>query len=302
MSELDIFEAIKLGDKDRLLQLLGQNSYKKNIALRRALKEDQFEIFYHLFEMNKIFQIDDPIELLFQAASFGSTKIFRYLLDKASTWHFHIDIKPFHDATLLIKAAAKGHCEICYLILEKGANIDLGDQNNKTALYHAVINGHFEVCRLLHSKGANFDDNGPYLLERAIINGHSEICSFLLEHGIAKISLTEYISASSFGLGIIYGHLEICQILLEHGQMIDYKDPMQETFLHLACREKQLEIAKYIFEQMSPEIALSLNAYEHSAIQVWGQRDYTRLIDQDKKDENKEQLRVFIEQSCSDIL
>ena len=284
----DIKSAVKSGDKVELECILSSNIFKERAALFEAIDVGQYEIFSMLFQKNSQKNSQSDIaefssNLLDRAAaSVGNPEIFRCLLDKASTLRFDINMKTIGGRTLLMIAAFRGNSDICSILLEKGAEIDLLDRNDESALYHAVENGHLEVCQLLLHNGAKYS---PDLFERAIIKGYPKICSFLLDEGIAEISLPSYnILESSFGLAVYCGHLEICEILFAHGVSLDYQDYRGDTFLHLACREKKLEIAKFIVERMKSEIALSLNCDGESVIQVWGGIFYSSRADQDIED------------------
>ena len=294
-----IATAVKSGNQDEIKRILSSNPsiFMKEAAFFEAIDVGQYEIFSMLFRKHERVEISS--ELLARAIVGGNPEIFRCLLNKASTRSFDINIHIDYSHTLLMIAAFKGNTAICSILLEKGAEINLSNRSNKTALYNAIEKGHLETCQLLLRNNANFT---PNLFERAIINGHPKICSFLLDEGIAQISLSNNIRETSFGLAIIQGHLEICELLFAHGASLDYQDHMHETFLHLACREKKLEIAKFIFEQMSNEIALSVNKYEQSAIQVWGASCYSNQSDQYIEDEDRKALCAHIDALCSDIL
>lgn len=290
---------VKSGDKEKLESILSSNPsiFMKHAAFFEAIEVGQYEIFSMLFQKHERVKISS--DLLSHAIVGGNPEIFRCLLDKASTRSFDINMKNDHSRTLLMIAASTGNTAICSIILKKGAEINLVDKYDESALYNAIEKGHLETCKFLLRNGANFTLN---LFERAIIKGHSKICSFLLDEGIAQISLSDYIRDTSLGLAVIYGHLEICKLLFAHGASLNYQDNMRETFMHLACREKKLEIAKFIFEQMSTEIAISLNCYEHSAIQVWGAPFYSNQADQCLEDEDRNALCIHIGGLSSDIL
>jgi ABC-type nitrate/sulfonate/bicarbonate transport system substrate-binding protein len=52
----------------------------------------------------------------------------------------------------LHRSAGAGHFDVCQLLLERGAIIDLQDKNGRTALHWAAISGHTEVVKLLLEK------------------------------------------------------------------------------------------------------------------------------------------------------
>jgi ankyrin repeat protein len=297
MSTPDIESVVKSNDKEKLERILLSNTtnvFLAHTAFYEAVVSGQYEIFSMLFQ--KISKTDKfGFDILSHAIVGGNPEIFRCLLTKASTRSFDINMTNKDDSTLLMIAAYTGNMAICSILLENGAKINLENKYFESALYNAIEKDHLETCKFLLRNGAVFS---PNLFERAIIKGHTKICSFLLDEGIAQISLSNYIGETSFGVAIGYGHLEICELLFAHGASLDYQDHMHETFLHLACREKKLEIAKFIFENMSTEIATSLNNKEQSAIQVWGRNNIHECFE----DEYLDALCIHIARLSSDIL
>ena len=68
-----------------------------------------------------------------------------------------VNVKLKEGFTALFMASDYGHLEVARLMIEKGAKLDLRDNNDATALYIASRNGHLEVARLLIEKGATVD-------------------------------------------------------------------------------------------------------------------------------------------------
>ena len=70
----------------------------------------------------------------------------------------------------LICAAHEGHLEVVRLLLERGVNIDVIDEDGKTPLMHAAENGYLNVVEFLLEKRANYnlrDNNGNSALDIA---------------------------------------------------------------------------------------------------------------------------------------
>jgi serine/threonine-protein phosphatase 6 regulatory ankyrin repeat subunit B len=68
------------------------------------------------------------------------------------------------------------------MILSKGCNVDIQDNNGFTALMWAAKKGHNEICELLINKGCNVDiqnNNGNTALILATEKGHKEICEMI---------------------------------------------------------------------------------------------------------------------------
>ncbi|KAK4233622.1 ankyrin repeat domain-containing protein, partial [Achaetomium macrosporum] len=84
----------------------------------------------------------------------------------------------------LLYAAERGHEEVVRLLLEKGADCEVKDDNGWTPLSYAAWEGHEEVVRLLLEKGPNLeakDSGGRTPLWYAAGNGHDAMSAPLLE-------------------------------------------------------------------------------------------------------------------------
>lgn len=88
----------------------------------------------------------------------------------------------------LVSAAYSGHREIIVLLLSRGANIDVRDQNGATALVNAVVGNQYEIVELLIQQGANPhiivpDESGDLTditaLKIARVKANKEIISLL---------------------------------------------------------------------------------------------------------------------------
>ncbi|KAL6817454.1 ankyrin repeat-containing domain protein [Trichoderma camerunense] len=89
--------------------------------------------------------------------------------------------------TVLQGAAARGHVEVCRVLIERGAEVDAIDEaNGGSALHLAARFGHQNVVCLLLNKGAlidKLDNRGRSPLSRALYAGWDKIGVLLLARG-----------------------------------------------------------------------------------------------------------------------
>ena len=153
------------------------------------------------------------------AVKYGSTEAIELLLDRGADLNIHnkYDLTAFgqairggnmetvkllleHQPNLIIKydegwdeeqtalmiAAVKGHTEIVRLLLDRGADPNIQDDQGQTALINAIFSISIETVKLLLDRGADpniQDDQGQTALMFTARNGHTEIMELLILAG-----------------------------------------------------------------------------------------------------------------------
>ncbi|KAI8710452.1 Ankyrin [Fusarium sp. LHS14.1] len=150
----------------KVLQDRGANwdvvSYRYSVpALRFACFSSSSFIVSQLIEMGLGSQInlDQQATIpwpLHQAILRGDEHIFMLLLDNGAD--IHVRASSTGDTCLhaCVKAEFEDHFFL-EVLLERGAEIDAGDQNGRTALYEAVVRKQFRTATYLLSRGANLE-------------------------------------------------------------------------------------------------------------------------------------------------
>jgi ankyrin repeat protein len=92
---------------------------------------------------------------LLQAAGDGNTELARSLINEGA----YVDARyPAAGSwTSLMIASYNGFDDMALMLLLKGANLNLTDDNGRTPLRLATESGHASICRLLLDNGANIN-------------------------------------------------------------------------------------------------------------------------------------------------
>ena len=190
LSRTALFETLDCHDLDVAVLLLDQGinlssrDRKGNSVLHEAIRRGAFE--------HATLFIDQGIELtelneegltpLHLAARHNHCRIVNDLLEKGAD----IEITDQQAGwTPLMYAASNGSTQLCHILLSYGANIAKVSFDNETSLMIATNAGHYELAQLLLTSGADVNDQSirstPLLLAAAA--GHARLVRLLLEHG-----------------------------------------------------------------------------------------------------------------------
>ncbi|XP_017285066.1 histone-lysine N-methyltransferase EHMT2 isoform X1 [Kryptolebias marmoratus] len=154
-------------------------------------------------------------------------------------------------------AAQRGLLEICYMLVQAGADVDAKDKDQRTPLLEAIINNHIDVARYLIQNGAciyHVEDDGYTGLHHAAKFGNLEIVKMLLETGQVDVNAQCGRNASAEDSGgwtpIIWAaehkHVEVIKSLLNRGADVTINDKELNVCLHWAAYAGNVDIAELV--------------------------------------------------------
>ncbi|XP_041706662.1 histone-lysine N-methyltransferase EHMT1 [Coregonus clupeaformis] len=153
--------------------------------------------------------------------------------------------------TPLHVAAEAGHQEICHLLVQSGANLDICDEDQRTPLMEACENNHLEAVRYLLRAGAiasHKDVEGFTCLHLAAKIGHYNIVEHLLSTGLIDINCQDDGGWTAMIWATEYKHLEQVKMLLNKGADINIRDKEENICLHWAAFSGSVDIAELLLE------------------------------------------------------
>ncbi|XP_072406223.1 histone-lysine N-methyltransferase EHMT2-like isoform X2 [Chiloscyllium punctatum] len=171
-------------------------------------------------------------------------------------------------------AAQKGYLEICHILLQAGATVDVCDKLQRTPLMEAIMNNHYDVVKLLAKHGAcvfhkvsartvstsaailpfrcspvnTFPQelDASTCLHHAAKNGSVQMVHFLLATGQVDLNTQDSGGWTPVIWAAEHKHIEIIKLLLGRGANVALKDNEENICLHWAAFAGSSDIAEVL--------------------------------------------------------
>uniref|UniRef100_A0A673IXJ7 Histone-lysine N-methyltransferase EHMT1-like n=1 Tax=Sinocyclocheilus rhinocerous TaxID=307959 RepID=A0A673IXJ7_9TELE len=153
--------------------------------------------------------------------------------------------------TPLHVAAEAGHQEVCHMLVQAGANLDMCDEDQRTPLMEACENDNLDTVRYLLRAGAivsHKDVEGSTCLHLAAKTGHFGIVQHLLSTGIVDINCQDDGGWTAMIWATEYKHVDQVKLLLSKGADINIRDKEENICLHWAAFSGCVEIAEILLD------------------------------------------------------
>ncbi|XP_047448804.1 histone-lysine N-methyltransferase EHMT1a [Mugil cephalus] len=153
--------------------------------------------------------------------------------------------------TPLHAAAAEGHQEICHMLVQAGANLDMVDEEQRTPLMAACENNHPDTVKYLLRAGAAIgqkDIMGFTCLHLAAKLGHYDVVHLLLSKASKYINCQDEGGWTPITWAIEYKHTELVYLLLARGADVNIRDKEENVCLHWAALSGCEDIAQALLD------------------------------------------------------
>uniref|UniRef100_A0A8C5EWU8 Euchromatic histone-lysine N-methyltransferase 1b n=1 Tax=Gouania willdenowi TaxID=441366 RepID=A0A8C5EWU8_GOUWI len=149
--------------------------------------------------------------------------------------------------TPLHASAEAGYVDVCHMLVQAGANLDMYDDDQRTPLMEACENNHMEVVLYLLRAGST-DVEGFTCLHLAAKSGHYRIVEHLLSTGFININCQDDGGWTAMIWATEYKHVDQVKLLLSKGADISIRDKEENICLHWAAFSGSLEISELLLK------------------------------------------------------
>jgi len=216
-----------------------------------------FKIVYYLLENS--FNVDKTMALI-GASEHGYTEIVRRLIEKGANLSSpakrekgaNLNIQNEEGETALMIASGGDYTDIVRLLIEAGANLNIQNEDGKTALMFA---SNTDIVRLLIEAGANLNlqnNDGHTALITATKRNDIEIVRLLIEAGAARtpaaLNIQDKEQHTALTIACTKGYKTIASLLIKAGANLDLCAEYGLTALHIASKGGNIDIVRLLIE------------------------------------------------------
>ncbi|XP_071104774.1 putative ankyrin repeat protein RF_0381 [Haliotis cracherodii] len=155
--------------------------------------------------------------------------------------------------TILIDACRNGDLKQVKCILSQDtANINTRGENGVTPAMIAAEKGEKDILELLVKKGSDLsllDEDDNNILHLACKGGHVDIVKYIHSRNIVDIDRGGENGYTPLMIAVQFGNMDVFSFLMRKGADTSTGDAGDENILHLSCRGGNVEIVNYILKQ-----------------------------------------------------
>ncbi|NWS22530.1 ANKK1 protein, partial [Pachyramphus minor] len=170
--------------------------------------------------------------------------------------------------TPLIMAVQKRLPEICSVLIERGADPNVPDEDGWTPLHFAAQNGDDRIVRLLldHQARVNAQEHDGWTpLHLAAQNNFENVARVLLSRQ-ADSNTQEADGKTALHVAACFGHVGLVKLLASQGADLERKQKNHRTPLHVAVERGKFRVVHYLLKNGT--CVNSLDQNQHSALHL----------------------------------
>ncbi|XP_048250653.1 serine/threonine-protein phosphatase 6 regulatory ankyrin repeat subunit B-like, partial [Haliotis rufescens] len=190
--------------------------------------------------------------------------LFKYRVDVKSRLKYgRTPVMDDDGDTILHVACLGGHVDkVRYVLLQMDVDINSRGKYGRTPLMEAAEKGHRQVFDLLVRKGADVslvDDDGNNILHVACLGGHVDIVKYVISKKVADINSRGQYWRTPLMMAAEKGHRQVFDLLVREGADVSLVDDDRNNILNVACIGGHVDIVKYVLSQKIADMNVTLN-------------------------------------------
>ncbi|XP_061529145.1 histone-lysine N-methyltransferase EHMT1a isoform X3 [Phycodurus eques] len=205
-------------------------------------------------------KVNYPTRQLYISAKEGELQRVIHLLVDGKDPNFLMDAQ--NKRTPLHAAATEGHKEICHMLIQAGANLEMFDEEQRTPLMAACENNHLETVKYLIRAGAAInhkDVMGFTCLHLASKLGHYDIVQHLLSRTSKYINCQDEGGWTPITWAIEHKHKEVFYLLQVKGADVNIRDKEQNICLHWAALSGCADVTQALLDAQCDQNAVNVH-------------------------------------------
>ncbi|KAF3196275.1 hypothetical protein TWF106_005153 [Orbilia oligospora] len=193
-----------------------------------------------------------PQNVLDRSLYIASSKGFRAAAVTFLDWRANIDaLNTASNRRALHAACENGHEDVVRILLQRGASVNVRDEDGKTPLHLAAADGGEGITRMLIQSGADLnaiDDEGDLPLHVAAAYGSANIVPLFLRARV-KIDTPGSGGRTPLMKAVMGGHKTTVRCLLDEGAHVNHRDDMGWSAVHWAVRKGNETLTRILLEE-----------------------------------------------------
>ncbi|MEI6885750.1 MAG: ankyrin repeat domain-containing protein [Bacteroidota bacterium] len=188
---------------------------------------------------------------------------------------------PTENFTMLQLACLSGSPEIARFLIDKGADVNLEENNGFTALFWAVTGNNPELTLALLMKGADVNHktkDGQTPLLSAVDGDSLSMISLLVDKG-ADVKAADADGKTALHHAAVRGNLQTLTFLIDRGVPVNTKDNNGMTALHYTAVYGYSAMGKILLAKGADPSIMDNKKHDAAWYSYWyGNTDMTRLL------------------------
>ena len=180
--------------------------------------------------------VDTLNPLLYEYINNGDTEKVKLILN------YKTNLTVDYNGTPLLLAIQNENLDICKLLINQGADIDLADADNKTPLMFAIKLKNIEICEYLINNGASmelFDGDGNNALQLAIKYTNMGLIKTIIEKDMNLTNNINVAGMNAVEYAVDMKLPEVVELLYSHHNI---KNVIIEAYLELTKELREMKL------------------------------------------------------------